>query len=199
MHAMHGARLDGVVAVVDDSVILRSELDTRMAPETSSTMTIADPVERQRQLDKLAARTLDRMIVEELVLHAAVAAKLEASDAEIDAAIEEIKKQNDLDFEWFAATLDAQGYTLKMYRRELRRSLSRMHAISQFVEPKVHVIDQEVIALYGELSRRASSPLPSFEHMKRDLREELRRRDLDVQTARWVEQLKRKANIIIEN
>ena len=41
--------------------------------------------------------------------------------------------------------------------------------------------------------------MPSFEHMKRELREELHRRELDRQTARWVGQLRRTATVTIEN
>jgi hypothetical protein len=149
-------------------------------------------------LEQLVTNTLDHMIDDELIARAAIAAKLESSDEEIDAAIEEIEKSNDLDFEWLTAAIQAQGYTIETYRRELGRSLSRLRAIDRFVAPHVHVSDEDVLVFYSELARRGGTPLPSFEHMKRDLREELSRREMAVQTARWVEQLRRKATVILE-
>ena len=50
-----GARtiVDRVVAMVNDAVILHSELMRRVAPITADSSKIADPRERQRRLDKL--------------------------------------------------------------------------------------------------------------------------------------------------
>lgn len=189
--------IDGVVAVVDDSVILRSELEARVSGASGSIHTIADPGERQRRMDQLVASTLEAMVDEELILRAAIAAKLEVSDADLDVAIEEIKRENAIDDETFGAALEAQGYSVASYRAELRRNLMRQRAIDQFVAPRVHVSDQEVHAYYGRL--KTSSPKASFEHMKRDLAAELQRRGLEEQTQLWLVELRRRTYVSIED
>ena len=66
-----------VVAVINDSIVLRSELEARMVPVIGEAQQIADPKERERRIDKLRGQVLDEMVNEELIVQAAEAAKIE--------------------------------------------------------------------------------------------------------------------------
>lgn len=146
-----------VVAVINDSIILRSELDARMVPVIGEAQQIADPKERERRIDKLRGQILDEMVNEELIVQAAEGAKIEVESTEVQAALDEIKSSNNLDDAALAQVLAAQGYTLANYKTDLRRQLLRLRAVNQLVAPKVTVTDEDIKARYDEMQRRSAS------------------------------------------
>lgn len=149
--------LERVVAVVNDSIILQSELEARLVPVRAQAEEIQDPAERRRRLAKLSTQVLDEMVSEELIVQAADAAKIEVDSSEVQAALDEIKQQNNLDDAGLAQALASQGYTIQGYRQDLRRQLLRLRAVNQLVAPKVQVTEDDVKSRYAELQRRSSS------------------------------------------
>lgn len=149
--------VERVVAIVNDAIILSSELEARMIPMRNEAMQIADPKERERRLAKLHTQVLDEMVNEELIVQAGEAAKIDVESSEVQAALDEIKSQNQLDDAGLAQVLAAQGFTLANYRTELRRQLLRLRAQNQLVAPKVQVTDEDVRAKYDQMQRRSEA------------------------------------------
>jgi parvulin-like peptidyl-prolyl isomerase len=149
--------LERVVAVVNDSIILQSELEARLVPVRAEAEQITDPTERRRRLAKLSTQVLDEMVSEELIVQAAEAAKIEVDSSEVQAALDEIKQQNNLDDAGLSQALASQGYTLSGYRQDLRRQLLRLRAVNQLVAPKVQVTEDDVRSRYAELQRRSNA------------------------------------------
>jgi parvulin-like peptidyl-prolyl isomerase len=149
--------LERVVAVVNDAIILQSELEARLVPVRAEAEQIQDPTERRRRLAKLASQTLDEMVSEELIVQAAEAAKIEVDSSEVQAALDEIKQQNNLDDAGLQQALASQGYTLQGYRQDLRRQLLRLRAVNQLVAPKVQVTEDDVKSRYAEMQRRSNA------------------------------------------
>jgi len=147
-------KLEYVVAVVNDAIILSSELDVRRQPVLSEAQQIADPKERERRVAKLTSQVLDEMVNEELIVQAADAAKIEVESNEIQAALDEVKQTNNLDDAGLQSALAAQGYTLAGYKAEVRRQLLRYRAVNQLVAPKVSVTDEDIRARYDQMARR---------------------------------------------
>lgn len=149
--------LERVVAVVNDAIILESELDARLVPVMAEAQQIQDPQERRRRIAKLASQVLDEMVNEELIVQAADAAKVEVDSSEVQAALDEIKQQNNLDDAGLAQALSAQGYTMQNYRMDLRRQLLRLRAVNQLVAPKVQITEEDVRARYDQMQRRSDA------------------------------------------
>jgi len=149
--------VERVVAVVNDAVILASELEARMTPVRGEAMQIPDLKERERRLAKLSTQVLDEMVNEELIVQAADAAKVDVEASEVQAALDEIKQNNNLDDAGLAQALAAQGYTMSNYKQDLRRQLLRLRAQNQLVAPKVQVTEEDVRAKYDEMQRRSQS------------------------------------------
>jgi peptidyl-prolyl cis-trans isomerase SurA len=149
--------VDRVVAVVNDSVILDTELTVRMAPYEADVEGIEDPKERARRLEKLRGQVLDELVNEELIFQAAAEAKIEVTAKEIDAAITDIRTNNKLDEQQFQQALIAQGYNITAYRADIQRQLTRVKAMNQLVAPKVTVSDDEVRARYDQMVRRSEA------------------------------------------
>jgi parvulin-like peptidyl-prolyl isomerase len=149
--------VERVVAIINDAIIMRSELDARLLPVMSEVQSIADPKERKRRFDKLTSQVLDEMVSEELIVQAAEAAKIEVEPSEVQAALDEIRQQNNLDEAGLAKALAAQGYTLANYKADLRRQLLRLRAVNQLVAPKVTVTDEDIRARYDQMQRRSDA------------------------------------------
>ena len=151
------AVVEKVVAVINDAIIMQSELDARMVPVRGEAMQIADLKERERRLAKLTSQILDEMVNEELIVQAAEAAKVEVDSSEVQAALDEIKQQNNLDDAGLAQVLSQQGFTMQNYRTDLRRQLLRLRAVNQLVAPKVQITEEDVKARYDQMQRRSAS------------------------------------------
>src|SRR5688572_10198106 len=87
--------LERVVAVVNEHIILESELADRILPDLAD----LDEAERKKNWKTIARERLEQMIDEELAEQAAAEAKLEVTDDEVVKAIEEVKRNNKLDDE----------------------------------------------------------------------------------------------------
>lgn len=149
--------VDRVIATVNDAIILQSELRIRVLPMVADLENIADPQERMRRQSKLTSQVLEDMIAEELIVQAAQQATLQVEDGEVAAAVEEIKRQNNLDDRAFEQALAMQGMSLSAYKKDVRRQLLRMRAINMLVRPRVTVTDEDVRARYDELGRRSAA------------------------------------------
>ncbi len=149
--------LERVVAIVNDSIILQSELDARLTPMIAQAQSITDEGERKRRLAKLASQILDEMVNEELIVQAAVSAKIEVETSEVQAALDEIKQQNNLDDAGLAQALSAQGYTLQNYKADLRRQLMRLRAVNTIVQPKIQITDEDIKARFDQMQRRSEA------------------------------------------
>jgi peptidyl-prolyl cis-trans isomerase SurA len=149
--------VERVVAVINDAIILASELEARLLPVRNEAMQIPDQKERERRLGKLQTQVLDDMVNEELIVQAAEAAKVDVEGSEVQAALDEIKQQNNLDDAGLAQVLASQGYTVGGYKADLRRQLLRLRAVNQLVAPKVQITEEDVRARYDEMQRRSAS------------------------------------------
>ena len=149
--------LERVIAIVNDSIILQSELDARLTPVRAEAEQIQDPGERKRRLAKLASQVLDEMVNEELIVQAAEGAKIDVESSEVQAALDEIKQQNNLDDAGLAQALGAQGYTLQNYKADLRRQLMRLRAVNTIVQPKIQITEEDVHARYDQMQRRSEA------------------------------------------
>ncbi|MBK9030852.1 MAG: peptidylprolyl isomerase [Myxococcales bacterium] len=147
-----------MVAVINDAIVLDSELSVQLTPYEGDLEGIDDPKERARRRDKLRAQVLDEMIAEELIVSAASEARLEEiTPKEVDQIIRETKDDNKLDDATFQQALAAQGVTLAQYRTNVRRQLTRLRAMKMLVAPKVNVSDEEVRAQYDQMVRRSEA------------------------------------------
>jgi len=146
-----------VVAVINDAIILRSELEARMVPVIGEAQQITDLKERERRIEKLRSQVLDEMVSEELIVQAAEAARIDVESAEVQAALDEIKSSNNLDDAALAQVLAAQGYTLANYKQDLRRQILRLRAVNQLVAPKVQISDEDIRARYDQMQRRSEA------------------------------------------
>ena len=99
--------LDRIVAVVNDGVIMQSELDARVDDIAAQFRADNRPMP---PLNVMQEQVLDRMILERVQLQMAERAGIRVDDAALNQALEGIARQNNMPLPQFSETLRGDGY-----------------------------------------------------------------------------------------
>jgi len=148
--------LERVSAVVDNTVILESEVVQRAAPLLAEATEPTDPQAKLRLWRTTFRKALDQMVEEQLIIDAATEAKLEVNDDEVQQAIEQVKRQQKLTDKQLESALALQGTTVAQYKKDVRRQFLRLRAVNVLVRPRVQVSEDEVKAKYEKLSGQSA-------------------------------------------
>ena len=135
--------LDGIAAVVDEDVILQSELDRAVSN------ILAQYANQQDQLpprDVLERQVLERLILVRLQTARAQATGVRISDEELDAAITNIARQNNATPEQLRQQLERDGLSYADFRSSIRDELMIQRLRQRFAQSRVSVSDAEVDA-----------------------------------------------------
>ena len=135
--------IDRIVAVVDEDVILQSELDQALAN------VLAQYAGREAQLpprDVLQKQVLDRLVLVRLQVARAEATGVQVSDADVDGAVAAIARQNGATPEQLAAQLASDGLSFAGFRDSVRDELLVQRLRQRFAQSQVQVSDAEVDA-----------------------------------------------------
>ncbi|HBM82646.1 MAG TPA: molecular chaperone SurA, partial [Halieaceae bacterium] len=133
--------LDQVVAIVDDDVIMASELRERVAAITQSLE--ARGVEMPPE-DVLIRETLDRLILESIQLQLGNRVGARISDAQLNQAMERVAAQNRMSLADFSAALEQQGQSYAAMREQVRREMIIQRVQAGNVNQRIQISEQEV-------------------------------------------------------
>lgn len=135
--------LDRIAAVVDEDVILQSELDRAL------NNVLAQYANRQNQLpprDVLERQVLERLILTRLQTARAAESGVRVGDAEVDGAVSNIAAQNRVSPEQLRQQLAGEGMSYDDFRSSLRDELLVQRLRQQFAQTRINVSESEVDA-----------------------------------------------------
>lgn len=133
--------LDRVVAVVDDDIIMESELLERAASIRSRMR------EQQTQLpptDVLLQQVLERMIVESIELQMAEKSGIRVSDNQLNETLANVARQNNMTTDAFRNTVLSEGMSWPALRDQIRRELTVNQLRQRRVGSRIQITDQDV-------------------------------------------------------
>lgn len=145
--------IERVVATVNNEAIFLSDLRARAVPFLPKVAEAPTDTERAARLKELYDELLNFLIDEQLVRQLATDSGIRVTDADVDGAIENLRMQNNMTEEQFQEALDAQGFTMAQYRKDLKRQLIRLKVVNERVRSRVNVTEEEVRARYEERAR----------------------------------------------
>jgi peptidyl-prolyl cis-trans isomerase SurA len=116
-----GTLLDRVAAVVNDGVVLESEVDDQIKDVTArlQAQNMALPAE-----SVLHRQVLDRLILRRIQLEQAKQNGITISDDQLNAALADVAKRNGIPFSQLPTVLSQQGIDYASYREEMRQELT---------------------------------------------------------------------------
>jgi peptidyl-prolyl cis-trans isomerase SurA len=132
-----------IAAVVNDDIITTLQLDEQIAAELG-TETAANIATAERLV------VLDKMIQETLVAQRAKQLGMTVSDEEVERAIQDVERQNNIDRSQLELALQTQGLTMESYRTKLRRQLLEFKLVGREIRDKIEVTNQETRNYYRE-------------------------------------------------
>lgn len=115
-----GEMLDGIAAIVNEGVVLKSQLQKEI-----KTITLRASQEDMQlpSEDIIQEQVLESLIVEEIQLQRAERIGLQLSDQILNTTIANISQQNNIPFEKLPEALAAEGIDYAEYRRDIRKNL----------------------------------------------------------------------------
>lgn len=132
--------VEKIAAVINDDVVLLSEVEDRLRFVAAENQT-ASP-------EKLRPEVIDHMVNERLIAQEAVTLRLEVDRMEVDRTVDEIKRQNKITQVELEEALRAQGMTMSTYREDLKKQLLRLKVLQIQVRSRVTVSDEDVRKAY---------------------------------------------------
>ena len=140
---VHGELLDRIAAIVNDGLVLKSELDAQMDAVTKRLQ--EQKVELPSQ-SVLKQQVLDRLILQEIQSQHAKRVGLTVSDEQLNSALQEIASRNKIPFDQLPTALAAQGVDYKQYREGMRKELTlstlRQRDVISHINVSPHELEQ---------------------------------------------------------
>ncbi|MDA8121217.1 MAG: SurA N-terminal domain-containing protein [Deltaproteobacteria bacterium] len=146
--------IDGVVAVVGDEPVTFSEVRDAVAESLGIPAGDADLYLREEKEPRRVLHWIETLVESALVRKELAKTGQAISDAEINRAVESVRKTNNLSEAGFSEALAREGITLEGYRRRLRWQMERGAIVRARKFKDVTVTDEEVKAWFRENAER---------------------------------------------
>ena len=133
--------LDKVAVVVEDGIILESEVNKRIEQIVESLKQSETPLPPQ---EVLFEQIIERMIIEEIQLQKAQRAGVRISDQELNESMAQIAQGNSLSLQDFRSFLEEQGESYEFVREQVRKEMILSRIQRGLVQSKVYISEQEL-------------------------------------------------------
>ncbi|MEK9650289.1 MAG: peptidylprolyl isomerase [Gammaproteobacteria bacterium] len=135
--------IDRVAIIVGEGVVLESQVDTMLN-------TVKSRLNQQGvQLppdEILLEQVNERLIVEELQLQMGNRAGVRISDGELNATIEDIAKNNNLNLDEFVSSFESRDQTYQEFRNQIRKEMIIQRVQRGKVASSIEITEQELLA-----------------------------------------------------
>ena len=136
-----GMLLERVVAVVNDGIVLQSELDEQI-------VTISERLKQQKlELPPTAVlrqQVLERLVLQEIQMQRARKAGIRINDENLNSALGEVAQRNNITLAQLPEALTAQGIIYADYRETVRRELTISVLRQRDVLQRINVSPREI-------------------------------------------------------
>ena len=153
-----GDLVDGIAAQVGTEVVLVSDVDRVAAPIEAK---IREQGATDADIVLLRSDVLDKLIERKMIGLLAKRVEIEATDFEIDDAIANIAKENNLDAEGLKKSVESQGLSIDAYRKRIGDEIVQQKVLGGMVRSRVKIEDAQIRKVYDQ--RYAAIPVGSDE------------------------------------
>ena len=134
-------KLDSIVAVVNDDIVLKSDLTTRLIKVQQQ---FTNDQTNMPDLEALTSQVLDQLIIENLQLQLATKKGVYIADPSLDLAIERIAKNNGLSLPELAQAIADTGETMVQFRAKIRQELTINEIQASSVNRRIRISEHEI-------------------------------------------------------
>ena len=149
-----GELLDGIVAVVNDGIVLKSELELEVQRIVQRLQQQGTPVP---DMSALVPQVLERLVIQRIQLQRAERLGIQIPDEGLNLALANIAERNGVALGELPAMLAQQGIEYNTYREELRQQLAVEQLRQRDVIARINVTPRELDEHLERQQGRASS------------------------------------------
>lgn len=142
------AVLNRIVAIVNDGIIVSTELADAMANVTAQLRSKGTQLPPGDVLEK---QVLERLVLEKLQLQLAEANGMTIDDSALNTEIQNLARRNGISVAEFRDVIERDGFSYAEFREDLRRQLLIQDLRRQMVSNRIRVTDQEIDNLLATL------------------------------------------------
>lgn len=154
--------IDRIVAVVNNEVITRNELNVRVARAASQLERQGTPAPPRADLER---QLLERMITDRAVIQFARENGMRVEDSELDRAIDRIAADNQLSTAQLRAALEKDGIPFARFREDIRGEIVLARLREREVTDKIVVTDSEIDNLLAAPQAEADNEESNVSHI----------------------------------
>lgn len=133
--------IDSIVALVEEDVILRSELDVAMAGIIDRVRASGEAMPPMHLLER---QVLERLIIRELQVQRALQTGIRVSDADIDQALTTLAQQNNMTVQQMRQVIEGDGEDFAEFRRNIGEEIMTERLRQRIVNSMDPVTDTEI-------------------------------------------------------
>ncbi|HUW29495.1 MAG TPA: peptidylprolyl isomerase [Sulfuriferula sp.] len=154
--------LDSIVAVVNDDVITRYDLDERYDRAVQQLKARNTPLPPRAVLEK---QLLERMINDRIQLQFASQTGIRVDGPTLDRALNRIAAQNNMNLEQFRAALAKEGMAFNKFRDDIRDEIILQRLHEREVDSKINVTEAEVDAYLENQAKQGQEDEYNIAHI----------------------------------
>jgi peptidyl-prolyl cis-trans isomerase SurA len=152
----NGQLLDRIAAVVNDGVVLKSQLDQEV---TGITQRLREQKTELPSDSVMRKQVLERLVVQEIQMQRADRLGIEVSDEMLNGALQDVAKRNGISFNDLPAALERQGIDYPAYREDFRRNLTLQLLRQRDVVARVNISPRELDQFLARQANAADANL----------------------------------------
>ncbi len=133
--------IDRIVAVVNDDVIVYSEMQARLQTVVEQLENAGVPAPPKDVLEK---QVLEQLILDRLQMQIGALTGIRVDDEALNRQIADIARQNNLSLREFRDILARDGYNFAAFREEIRSELIKGRVQQRQVQDRVQVTDRDI-------------------------------------------------------
>lgn len=181
--------LDRIIAIVDEDVVLESELQQRLHAVKAQLRASSDGQLPSDEI--LRKQIIEHLVVESLQLQMAERAGVRISDDELNEALQGIAAQNQMSLSQFQRAIEADGISYLQMRDQVRREIAISQVQQGIMRNRIKITEQEIKDfLASELGRVVTADEYRLAHILLPIPEDA--------GADQIRQVRRKAEEILE-
>ncbi len=147
--------VDRIVAVVDDEVIVNSELQEKLSQIVAQLRAKKAKLPAKKVLER---QVLERLILEKIQLSAAARSGVNVGEEVLAQAISNIARKNRMSLSEFRSAVERSGMSFNAFRTQLRNQIITQRFMSKEMRSRVHITEREIDAYIANAKEVVQAP-----------------------------------------
>ncbi|MDH6016883.1 peptidylprolyl isomerase SurA [Vibrio splendidus] len=179
--------LDSVKVIVNEGVILQSDIDASMKTLRANAKKSGQTLPSQ---DVLNEQVLEKLIIDTIQTQEAERIGVRIDDARLDQAIEGIAKDNNQTVEQLTASVAEEGLSYNAFREQVRKEIAASEARNALVRRRINILPAEVDNLADILAQETNATVQyKIGHIQLRFNDDQTKEELEAQAKEVVKEL----------